>query len=467
MTPLEPQPIDRTELLGRLRADTLWDAVIIGGGATGLGIAVDAAARGLKVALVEAQDFAAGTSSRSTKLVHGGVRYLAQGNVKLVREALAERATLLAIAPHIVRPLEFVGPCDDLFERPFLRIGLGLYDLLAGTRSVGPTRWLSAAETCARLPGVRQLGLRGGVSYWDAQFDDARMAIALMQTAYALGAIPINYVRCVSLERGENAIESVTVEDTETGERLRLRARCVFNAAGVWLDGIRHMADAGLPAVVRPSQGAHVVVDRAAMPGSAALLIPKTPDGRVLFAVPWYGAVLLGTTDEPRDDAPLDPQASEQEVAFILQTARGYLADPLPPERVLATFAGLRPLYSIASDDATAKVSREHAVLRECGNLVSIVGGKWTTYRRMAADAMEAAERCGLAMRSTDTAQLPLVRDRVLEDAADRADAIAAAADQLARFRVHCERYTQARSATDVMSRRLRLGMTRRLPARR
>ena len=461
MSALEPRPIERSDLLTQLRSDTVWDAVIIGGGATGLGIAVDAAARGLKVALVEAQDFAAGTSSRSTKLVHGGVRYLAQGNVNLVREALAERATLLAIAPHIVRPLEFVVPCYQALERPFLRAGLGLYDMLAGKRSIGPTRWLSRDATAALLPGVRTRGLQGGVAYWDAQFDDARMAIALMQTAYALGATPLNYVRCVGLDRTGGRVTAVHAEDVEKGERFVLRARCVFNAAGVWLDRIRQMADPALAAVVRPSQGAHVVVDRAVLPGRAAMLIPRTSDGRVLFAVPWYGAVLLGTTDAPRDDAPLDPQATSAEVQFILETARSYLADALRPERIVATYAGLRPLYSLAAAGSTASVSREHAVLRECGNLISIVGGKWTTYRRMAVDALQAAEAARLRSTPADTATLALVRDSVLEHAADHADEMATSPDAMARLAAHCRKFTQARSEADVRSRRLRLAVAR------
>jgi glycerol-3-phosphate dehydrogenase len=236
MRTVEAQPIDRNVLHARLREPAPWDAVIIGGGATGLGIAVDAAARGLRVALIEQRDFASGTSSRSTKLIHGGVRYLAQGNVKLVREALAERAVLLKIAPDIVHPLEFVVPCYRFGEREFMRIGLGLYDLLAGKASLGPTRWLSREQTLRRLPGVQPKGLRGGVSYWDAQFDDAAMAIALMQTAFALGATPINYVACESLESRDGRIAAVHARDAETGESFRLATGCVFNAAGVWVD---------------------------------------------------------------------------------------------------------------------------------------------------------------------------------------------------------------------------------------
>ena len=453
-SPLQPQPIDRADLLARLREPQPWDAVIVGGGATGLGIAVDAAARGLRVALIEARDFGSGTSSRSTKLVHGGVRYLAQGNVKLVREALEERAILLAIAPHVVHPLEFVVPCYRPLERPFLRIGLGMYDLLAASRSIGPTTWLSRAETLARLPGIRPEGLRGGVSYWDGQFDDALMAIALMQTAYALGATPINYVRCEGLRLQSGRIAAVRAVDAETGERFELATSCVFNAAGVWVDGVRRLADPGARKLVTVSQGSHLVVDREFLPGSAALMIPKTRDGRVLFVIPWLGKLLIGTTDGPRPDAPWEPQPSAQEIEFMLDTARGYLARPISTADVRASFAGLRPLFDPGSAGSTAAISREHAVLTEFGNLISIVGGKWTTYRKMASDAMAAAHRAGLVQaRPAHTERLALVVDRVLADDSARRAAPDAA------FAEHCRRYAQARTNEDVLYRRARLGV--------
>ncbi|MGH6623182.1 MAG: FAD-dependent oxidoreductase, partial [Burkholderiaceae bacterium] len=291
-------PIERSALLSALRVDVQWDVLVIGGGATGLGIAVDAAARGSRTALLDARDFASGTSSRSTKLIHGGVRYLAQGNLKLVREALAERALLLANAPELVHPLEFVVPCYRPFEREVMRIGLGMYDSLAGRQSIGPTRWLSRDETLARLPGVRRRGLRGGVSYWDAQFDDARLAIALMRTAHRLGAVPINYMRVESMKlAADGSIESVTAVDQETGERLPLRAKVVFNATGVWVDEIRRLADPNPQPMVTVSRGSHIVVDRRFLASTAGMTIPRTTDGRVLFAIPWRGRLMLGTTD--------------------------------------------------------------------------------------------------------------------------------------------------------------------------
>ncbi len=449
-----PVPIVREQLLARLREPRTWDAVVIGGGATGLGIALDAATRGLRVALIDAQDFAAGTSSRSTKLVHGGVRYLAQGNLKLVREALEERAILLKIAPHIVHPLEFIVPCYRLLEREYMRIGLGMYDLAAGRFSIGPTRALPREETLQRLPGVKAEGLRGGVSYWDGQFDDALMCIALMQTAYAHGATPINYVRCVAL-RPEGAAATVVAQDVETGERFELRARCVFNAAGVWVDAIRKLADPAARPVTTVSQGSHIVVDREFLPGTAGLMIPRTRDGRVLFAIPWHHKVLIGTTDQPRADAPFDPQPSKEEIDFIIETAAGYLQRPITHADVRAAFAGLRPLFSPQAAGSTAKISREHAVLTEFGCVISVVGGKWTTYRRMAVDALDAAARAGLlpAGRSK-TADLMLTQDDVLIAAANSGSAAEAG---LQRFAAHCRRFTQARTNADVLARRARL----------
>lgn len=451
------QPIDRAGLQQQLRDARPWDAVIIGGGATGLGLAVDAAQRGLRVALIEAGDFGRGTSSRSTKLIHGGVRYLAQGNVKLVREALAERATLLRIAPRLVRPLEFVVPCYRRFERPFMRIGLGLYDLLAGRSRIGATRWLSPGQTAVRLPGVRTQGLRGGIAYWDAQFDDALMCIALMQTAVALGAVAINYVGCTGLATDPRGVCAVHAQDAETGERFTLATRCVFNAAGVWVDAIRRFALRNTAPLVRVSQGSHIVVDREFMPGEAALLIPQTKDGRVLFVVPWKGRLLIGTTDQARADAPFEPQPSQAEVDFLLATAADYLARPIGRADIRATFTGLRPLYTLKRSGSTARISREHAVLTECGGLISVVGGKWTTYRKMAVDALAAAAHAGLLPAAAPrTEQLLLAQDDALINAGRTAAAMHLALDDPA-FEAHCRRFTQARTREDLVLRRVRL----------
>lgn len=458
----DPVPIDREAQRARLREPRRWDLVIIGGGATGLGVAVDAALRGLRVALIEASDFAAGTSSRSTKLVHGGVRYLAQGNLKLVREALAERAILLRLAPHVVQPLPFVVPCFGRIEQSMLRLGLGLYDALAGNRGIGATEWLSCAETLQRLPGLQSDGLRGGVLYWDAQFDDARMAIALLQTAHQLGAVALNGLRCTGLVREGGRIATVVAEDQETGERLHLRTGCVVNACGVWIDPIRRLADPDAQPVVRVSQGSHLVIARDFLPGDAALMIPRTRDGRVLFAVPWQGRLIVGTTDVARGDAPAEPQPSPEEVEFICNAAQEYLSRPIRPEDVQSSFAGLRPLYSprdatLAHSGSTAAISREHAVLIEHGNLISVIGGKWTTYRRMAADTLAAAQRAGcLPIATADTASLPLVQDRMLQAAAAEPTRLTSDDQRRSELIAYCARYTLARNAEDALTRRSR-----------
>ena len=298
----------REQLLERLRGTPRWDVLVIGGGATGLGCAVDAAARGYSTLLLEAHDFAQGTSSRSTKLIHGGVRYLAQGRIGLVREALAERATLLATAPHLVHPQRFVVPVYRQWDRLVLAAGLTAYDWLAGARSLGPSRLLSASETAAALPGLQQDGLVGGITYMDARFDDARLAIALMRTVFDLGGMAINHLPVTALRHAHGRIYGVGARNDETGEAFEITARVVINAAGVWGDDVRRLDDASARPQLAPSQGAHVVVSRRFLPGSDALLIPRTPDGRVLFVIPWQGRLLLGTTDTPRADRPLEPR---------------------------------------------------------------------------------------------------------------------------------------------------------------
>ncbi|MDH4289407.1 MAG: glycerol-3-phosphate dehydrogenase/oxidase, partial [Aquincola sp.] len=315
----------RRQTIAALAAGRSFDLVVIGGGATGCGVALDAAARGFSVALLEATDFAQGTSSRATKLVHGGVRYLAQGNVSLVREALHERATLLANAPHLAQPLAFVMPAYKLWEAPFYGVGLKMYDALAGSRGLGPTEFLTASRTRELLPTVQMRGLVGGVKYWDGQFDDARVALALARTAQAKGAVVLNHCPVTALVREGGNVTGVIARDAIGGGELRIAAKCIVNATGVWVDDVRDMdRDGGTPAkpgIVAPSQGVHLIVDRAFLPGTHALLVPKTADGRVLFAVPWMGKTILGTTDTPRDDIVREPAPFHEEVEFILTEA--------------------------------------------------------------------------------------------------------------------------------------------------
>jgi glycerol-3-phosphate dehydrogenase len=407
----------RDALLAALREPAVRDIAVIGGGATGLGVALDAAARGFSVVLVEANDFAKGTSSRATKLAHGGVRYLAQGDIGLVHEALRERATLLANAPHVAQPIGFVVPNYRWWELPFYGSGLKMYDLLAGSRGLGPTRLLSAAGVQRLLPGVRPDGLVGGIEYWDGQFDDARLAVLLARSAAARGALVVNHCPAVGLVREGGRVGGVIARDRASGERFVLKARCVINATGVWVDAIRDFdrepdAPKRTP-MVAPSQGVHLVVERDFLPGTHALLVPKTEDGRVLFAVPWLGKLILGTTDTPRDDIVPEPQPNGFEVDFILREAARYLVRPPSRADVRSVWVGLRPLVRPADDDAAATqtLSREHTVIVGRSRLVTVTGGKWTTYRAMAEDVLQCCFSSGLlkARPSGATARLPLI----------------------------------------------------------
>jgi len=411
---MAPTSTDRAALLARLRKPSQWDIVVIGGGATGLGVALDAAARGFSVALVESDDFAKGTSSRATKLVHGGVRYLAQGNVSLVREALRERATLLANAPHLAQPLAFVMPAYHWWEPAFYGLGLKVYDALAGRRGLGPTALLSPHRTAQRLPTVRTQGLSGGVEYWDGQFDDARLAVALARTALSRGAAILNHCPAVKLRREDGRICGVVARDSESGESFELRTRCVVNATGVWVDAVRDFdRDEDAPhktAMVAPSQGVHLVVDRDFLPGEHALIVPKTEDGRVLFAVPWLGKTILGTTDTPRDDVPAEPAPFEHEIEFILRESARYLSRPPRREDLRSVWAGLRPLVRPTGDegDNTKSLSREHTVSVSRSGLVTVTGGKWTTYRAMAEDVLDRCFDARLLARRSGGATLTL-----------------------------------------------------------
>jgi glycerol-3-phosphate dehydrogenase len=404
----------RGDLIARLLEVREWDLAVIGGGATGLGVALDASARGLSVVLCEATDFAQGTSSRATKLVHGGVRYMAQGRIGLVREALHERSVLLANAPHLAQPLAFVVPSRTRLAQAFYGLGMTLYDALAGTQSLGGTEWLSSARTLELLPTVRRERLRGGVKYWDGQFDDARLAVALARTAAAHGALLLNHMPVVALRRTDGRVRGLVVEDAETGLRHDVQARCVVNASGVWVDAVRDMdRDAGSPSrppLVAPSQGVHLVVDRAFLPGTHGLLVPRTADGRVLFVVPWLGKLILGTTDTPRNDIVREPRPFEHELEFILGEAGRHLERAPTRADVRSVWVGLRPLVRPSADPAAAgdarhaqgdtpAISREHTVIVGRSGLVTVTGGKWTTYRAMAEDVLDRAMAAGLLPR--------------------------------------------------------------------
>lgn len=382
----------REESLKKAKAVTQWDIIIIGGGATGLGSALDAASRGYKTLLLEQADFSSGTSSRSTKLVHGGVRYLAQGNVGLVKEALHERGILLKNAPHLVKMRGFVIPAFRWWEKYFYGLGLKIYDWMARGLRLDKTILLSPSQVRSMLPNLRKKKVGGGVLYFDGQFDDARLAINMAQTAVEQGGVLLNYMKVVGLKTNASSrIAGVEVIDQLSGEALSFNARVVINASGVFVDDILKMSNPKRAPLVKASQGIHLVLDRSFLPGSHALMIPATSDGRVLFAVPWHNHLLVGTTDTPVETHSLEPVAMEDEISFILDTLQDYLDKKPRREDVLSVFAGLRPLVQPSEEKGTKDISRDHKLERSAPGLLTITGGKWTTYRRMAEDTINEA----------------------------------------------------------------------------
>jgi glycerol-3-phosphate dehydrogenase len=402
--------MNRTEALLKIHNRSKpFDIAIIGGGATGLGAAVDAASRGHTVALIEQADFAKGTSSRSTKLVHGGVRYLQQGNLSLVHHALRERELLYRNAPHLVRKLSFIIPTYSWQEGLFYSTGLKVYDRLAGSLSFGASHCLSRAEITHRLPTLKPSQLYGGVVYQDGQFDDARLAINLAQTATTLGAAVINYVGCIGFIRRNGRVAGIRAKDMETEAEFDIPAKAVINATGVFVDAICQMDNSEQTSLVKPSQGIHIVLPREFLPGEDALLIPKTEDGRVLFAIPWHGQVLLGTTDTPVDDPLLEPHALPEEVRFLLEHAAQYLVKAPTLSDISSIYAGLRPLVRSNKSRKTSSISRDHRIVVSSSGLITITGGKWTTYRKMAEDVINQAELVGgLTQRSCQTPTLQI-----------------------------------------------------------
>jgi len=391
--------MDRTESLDRLKAHSEpWDIVVIGGGATGVGVAVDGATRGLDVLLLEKEDFGKATSSRSTKLVHGGVRYLEQGNISLVMEALKERGLLRQNAPHLVHDLAFVVPNYSWWETPFYGIGMKVYDMLAGKYGFGRSRILSLDETLEKLPNLQRDGLRGGVVYYDGQFDDSRLLIHLAQTAVDHGATLLNYAPVTQLTKdAAGFINGVIAEDSESGEIFTIEAKVVVNAAGIFADSIRQLADPAAQKMLAPSQGIHLVFDGSFLLGDTAIMVPHTSDGRVLFAIPWHGHTVVGTTDTEIDGPSYDPLPFEEEIEFVLDTAGQYLTHPPSRADILSVYVGIRPLVKAAGGNtgSTSALSRDHTIHVDQSGLLTIVGGKWTTYRHMAEDCVNHAITLG------------------------------------------------------------------------
>ncbi|MFC3196965.1 FAD-dependent oxidoreductase [Parapedobacter deserti] len=472
--------LDRSVGLRHSDTQPIWDLAIIGGGATGLGIAVDAAARGYKTILLEQHDFAKGTSSRSTKLVHGGVRYLAMGDIKLVYGALRERDIIFRNAPHVAHTQPFIIPCYSIFSKWKYLIGLKIYDWLAGRNRIGKSTFVSKKEIGEALPGIKTNQLRGGIRYFDGQFDDARLAINLAQTAVNYGATILNYCKVTALFKdNDGKVTGLRFTDIETDRQIQVTAKAVVNATGVFVDDILRLDTDGHLPLVSPSQGTHVVVDRSFLGNRDALMIPKTSDGRVLFGVPWHGYLLLGTTDTPIDAHSLEPKPLDSEIDFILKNAAIYLKKPPQRTDILSIFAGLRPLAAPKkADGSTKEISRDHKLMVSTSGLITITGGKWTTYRKMAEETVDKAiEIAGLAERACHTKTIKIhgyITEQVsghwatYGSDAPKIRALAGAYPQLAE-KLHDDfdhiaaevvwavRHEMARTVEDVLARRLRI----------
>jgi len=401
--------MDRHDMLNRIDSTDRFDVAIVGGGATGLGVAIDAAARGYRTVLLEMSDFAKATSSRSTKLVHGGVRYLEQGNLSLVLEALQERGLLRQNAPHLVRDLTFMVPTYSWWEKPYYGIGLKLYDMLAGSQSFGRSEILSRADALSRVPTIDPEKLGGGILYHDGQFDDARLAINMAQTATEQGAALVNYVKVEALTKENGTVNGVVAHDLENDDEYQIEADVVINATGIFSDDIRQMDDPDAPSRMRPSQGIHVVLDRSYLPGESGLMVPKTDDGRVLFALPWNDVVIAGTTDTPVDAPRLEPRPMDDEIDFVLEHLQQYLNRSPTRDDLLSVFAGIRPLVSTSDSGDTSDISRHHEISVSRDGLLTIAGGKWTTYRNMAEETVDRAIEVGaLSYQPCETEELHL-----------------------------------------------------------
>ena len=467
----------REDILREITSEREWDVLVVGGGATGLGAALEAASRGYRTLLLEARDFAKATSSRSTKLVHGGVRYLQQGNVKLVLEALRERGRMLRNAPHLAHRLAFIVPAYAWWEFPFYGVGLTMYDVLAGKEGLGRSRVLSKTSVLNQLPTIRRAGLQGGILYYDGQFDDARYAITLMRTLFDQGGVALNYAPVTGLLKQHDVVCGVTAEDSETGMKFECRAKAVINATGIFSDDLRRMDEPAASKILAVSQGSHIVLPREFLPGDSALMIPRTSDGRVLFAIPWHDRVVVGTTDDPVPHAEYEPRAMDDERKFLIDHIERFLGRRPAPQEILSMWSGQRPLVKQSEAASTAAISRDHTVLISKSRLVTITGGKWTTYRKMGEDVINrTATLGGLAPVPSKTADLRLHgwSDSGLSDwrqvyGADlpHIESLALANKELAKpldarlpFQraevIWAARYEMARTVEDVLARRTR-----------
>ena len=450
--------MNRKETLARLEVKEEWDLLVIGGGATGLGIALDAATRGLKTLLVEQSDFAKGTSSRSTKLIHGGVRYLEQGNITLVADALKERGRLVKNAPELVRPLPIVIPLYHWWQVPYFGTGLKIYDRLSGRFSLGSSRVMGREKTLREIPALKAEKLSGGVLFFDGQFDDSALATSLAIHSSREGAAVLNYARLSSLLKESGKVSGGFVEDLLSGKQYEVRSRAVINAAGVFGDSVRRMDNPDSPEMIVPSQGAHVVVDRKFMPGDKAMLIPRTDDGRLLFAIPWKGKLLAGTTDIAVSSIELEPKPMEEEIEFILSHLARVLNEAPSRSDVLSTFAGLRPLLKSGKGSGTASLSRDHQVKIDDSGLVSVMGGKWTSYRKMAEDAVNKTIKAhGLPGNKVETLDYRLEAPQSMEASDSQSESLHPSYRITRGQVVEAVRNEMACTVEDFLSRRVRL----------
>jgi len=448
-----------------LERNTPWDILIIGGGATGASLLLDAATRGFSAILLEQYDFGKGTSSRSTKLVHGGVRYLAQGNISLVREALLERTRLRRNAPHVVQEMSFLVPCRNLWQRIKYGVGFQAYDLLAGRSDFRAARSLGAAACLQAVPTLRPDQAAGGILYSDGQFDDTRLLLDILQTATNQGGTAINYCPVIELRKNSTGqVVGVVAQDAESGQSTPLEARVVINATGPFCDSLRQMDSPHVTPSVAASQGVHLVLPKRFLPGGTAVIVPKTSDGRVIFLIPWYDHVLVGTTDTPLDQPVIEPRAQAQEVQFLLNTAAEYLTQPPTTADILSVFTGIRPLVrpvNAAKPHSTARLSRDHSIWRDPSGMITITGGKWTTARKMAEDGIDRAiQWCGLSDRPCQTANLPLVNATnppVHPTAGPSPHPLVAGYPLSGDDVIWHARHTMARTVEDVLARRSRL----------
>ena len=460
------ETMNRSAQISKLKNSGIWDIVIIGGGATGAGAALDAASRGYKTLLIEQYDFAKGTSSKSTKLVHGGVRYLQQGNIKLVFEALRERGRLLKNAPHLTSTQAFIVPVYSLWQKIFYGVGLKVYDVLAGSLSLGKTKLLNAKQTIKHLPSINPNKLYGGIMYYDGQFDDSNLCIEILATAANNGATIINYCKAIGFIKDNHKITGIEIMDTYTNDVYKINAKAVINATGAFTNEVVEMDDQSQQDFVTPSQGIHFVINKNLFEGSVAMMIPKTDDGRVLFAVPWHGKVIVGTTDTPIEKSNIEPKALEEEIKFVLEHINRYGTQKITRADVNTIFVGLRPLISTKNKGNTSGVSREHALHISLSGLVSIIGGKWTTYRKMAIHAIDNAAFVGkLPKKKCITANLPIdlsaqknnAIHQIIESNPEYGNKIHTDYNyQLAEI-IYAIQHQMATNVEDVLSRRIRL----------